>query len=166
MRQPEHPIIIDIEASGFGQTSYPIEIGLVLENHERFCTLIAPQSDWTHWADSAEAVHGISRDNLINAGKSALDVALYLNSLLDGVTVYSDGWVVDKPWLTVLFHAAGIDMKFHLSPLEMILSEAQMTMWADVKTQVINDSKLRRHRASNDAWIIQETYRRTLLQQA
>ena len=57
-------------------------------------------------------------------------------------------------------------MKFHLSPLEMILSEAQMTMWADVKTQVINDSKLRRHRASNDAWIIQETYRRTLLQQA
>jgi hypothetical protein len=82
------------------------------------------------------------------------------------VTAYSDGWVVDKPWLTVLFHAAGIEMKFHLSPLEMILSEAQMTMWADVKTQVINDSKLRRHRASNDAWIIQETYRRTLLQQA
>ena len=30
MRRPETPIIIDVEASGFGGTSYPIEIGVAL----------------------------------------------------------------------------------------------------------------------------------------
>jgi hypothetical protein len=35
--------------------------------------------------------------------------------------VYTDGWVVDKPWLTTLFYAAGVDMKFTVSSLEMIL---------------------------------------------
>ena len=36
------PIIIDIEASGFGRGSYPIEVGLVLPDGTPHCFLIAP----------------------------------------------------------------------------------------------------------------------------
>jgi hypothetical protein len=90
------------------------------------------------------------------------DVAMFLNEILEGKTIYTDGWVVDKPWLTTLFHAAGVPMNFTVSSLEMILSPDQMAVWHDTKDQVIEDMDLKRHRASYDAMIIQETYKRTL----
>jgi len=82
--------------------------------------------------------------------------------LLAGKTLYSDGWVVDKPWLLKLFYAAKKPMNFYISPLEMILSEQQMEKWHATKDHLIEKSQLTRHRASNDAWIIQKTYEKTL----
>jgi len=160
------PLIIDVEASGFGAVSYPIEVGIALESDKRFCSLIIPADDWTHWDESAEQVHHISRSTLHSCGNSLTEVANKLNSLLKNKTVYSDGWVVDKPWLIKLFHAAQVKMQFEVSQLELILTEYQMAHWYETRDQVIDDSNLTRHRASNDAWIIQETYKRTLLQQA
>ncbi|MBL6692026.1 MAG: hypothetical protein ISP91_16725 [Pseudomonadales bacterium] len=164
MPQPHEPLIVDVEASGFGGDSYPIEIGLALEDGSKFCTLIAPAPDWTHWDDDAETVHRISRDILETYGKPMQDVANFLNDILAGKTVYTDGWVVDKPWLTRLFHAAGVEMDFTVSSLEMILSPEQMEVWHDTKDQVVEDMELKRHRASYHALIIQETYKRTLQQ--
>lgn len=133
-----------------------------MEDGSKFCTLIAPAPDWTHWDDDAETVHRISRDILETYGKPMQDVANFLNDILAGKTVYTDGWVVDKPWLTRLFHAAGVEMDFTVSSLEMILSPEQMEVWHDTKDQVVEDMDLKRHRASYDALIIQETYTRTL----
>ena len=72
--------------------------------------------------------------------------------------VYTDGCVVDKPWLTTLFYAAGVDMKFTVSSLEMILSDEQMQQWHETKDKVAEEVNLKRHRASYDAMIVQETY--------
>ncbi len=155
------PLIIDIEASGLGSMSYPIEVGVVLGNGWRYCSLIAPLPEWTHWDAEAEELHGISPDMLQQHGKPVHQVADELNHKLAGKTLYSDAWVVDKPWLTTLFHAARRSMDFSVSPLEMILSEPQMEVWYETRDRVLGESQLQRHRASNDAWIIQETYRRT-----
>lgn len=160
--QPAEPLIVDVEASGFGSDSYPIEIGLALEAGEKFCSLILPDPEWSHWDDEAEKVHGVSRAVLESHGKPMIDVARFLNEKLKGKTVYSDGWVVDKPWLDRLFHAVGIERTFHVSPLEIILSLEQMEQWHDTKQSVISDLQVRQHRASSDAEIIQETYKRTL----
>lgn len=157
------PPIIDIEASGFGDFSYPIEVGVALENSRKFCSLIVPAPDWTHWDLDAEKVHHVTRTMLQNHGKPLRDVAAQLNALLAGRTLYSDGWVVDKPWLTTLFHAARTPMQFRVSPLELILSEYQMEHWHRTKDHVIGGMDGARHRASYDAWAIQETYRRTRL---
>jgi len=162
MSSIKNPFIIDVEASGFGSSSYPIEVGVALANGEKYCTLIIPSHDWTHWDESAEKVHRISRDILETYGKPITEVADSLNALLEGATLYSDGWVVDKPWLTTLFYAAGKTMKFNVSPLEMILSEDQMAKWHETKDLVIEEMDLVRHRASYDAWIIQETFKKTL----
>lgn len=159
--QRRTPFIIDVEASGLGTGSYPIEIGVALDQ-ERYCTLIQPESSWTHWSDSAEKIHGISRDELFTYGKPVAEVARHLNELLAGKTLYTDGWVVDKPWLVTLFYAASCNMHFSVSPLEMILSEQQMSIWHPTKDQIVQEFGLVRHRASNDAWIIQATYDRTL----
>lgn len=156
------PLIIDIEASGLGAQGYPIEIGLALEDNRRYSTLIRPAPNWTHWDSEAEKLHRIARDILETYGKPLREVATQLNTLLDGTTLYSDGWVVDKPWLTALFHRAGVEMRFQVSPLEAILSEAQMGRWQHAKNCVLAEANKMRHRASFDAWIVQETYRRTL----
>jgi hypothetical protein len=41
------PTIIDIEASGLGKGSYPIEVGFISGKGETGCTLIKPLAHWT-----------------------------------------------------------------------------------------------------------------------
>ena len=157
------PPIIDVEASGFGHLGYPIEVGIADAMGKRFCTLIRPAKSWQYWDASAEEVHHITRAHLFDQGRTVAAVANLLNKKYAGQTLYSDGWVVDKPWLSTLFHEANLPMQFSVSALEMILTEAQMNIWHATKDQVILDLALERHRASNDAAIIQETFRRTAL---
>jgi len=161
MPKVAQPFIIDIEASGFGAHSYPIEVGLALEPGTKYCSLISPLPEWTHWDAEAEKVHRISREILDIHGRPPAVVARTLNELLGRATVYSDGWVVDQPWLNRLFNLARVRQEFSISPLEAILSEHQMARWHEVKSKVIEDLALQRHRASYDAQIIQETYLRT-----
>jgi hypothetical protein len=161
MPQLFRPFIIDVEASGFGPDSYPIEVGLAMESGRRYSTLIKPADGWNHWDAAAEKTHGISRDILNSHGRPVKEVAAKLNDLLEKRFVYSDGWVVDQPWITQLFAAARLPRFFTVSALETILSEAQMAMWHDVKNELAEKNHLKRHRASIDAFIIQETYART-----
>lgn len=155
------PYIVDVEASGFGSRSYPIEIGLALEPDSRYCSLIRPAPDWTHWNPEAEQVHHITRKTLADHGKPLTRVAKDLNRILAGATVYTDGWSVDKPWISRLFIDAGIRQAFSVSPLERILTESQMTLWHETQKEIISTLHLNRHRASTDAFIVQETFVRT-----
>ena len=152
------PVIIDVEASGFDPHSYPIEVGVVLESGARFSRLIKPYPDWVHWSREAERVHGISRELLQRHGQSGQEVAAELNCWLAGKSVYSDGWVLDKPWLIRLFEHAGVKMGFWFSPLEMILSRELMDNWRRAEVLVDRRSKGKRHRASTDALRIQQIY--------
>ena len=152
------PIIIDIEASGFGPDSYPIEVGVVLADGRRFSRLIKPFSDWDYWSEDAEQVHGISRSLLSRCGRPGQEVAIAFNELLAGKQAFSDAWVVDKPWLDKLFYRSGIRMQFSLSPLEAILAEEHIEAWDGTKAQVIKRLNVKRHRASTDAMIIQQTF--------
>ncbi len=92
------PTILDIEASGFGSGSYPIEVGYVTSSGEIFCCLIRPAASWSHWDHKAEAVHQIRRDTLLCHGQDIVHVARKLNQSLAGEVVYSDGWANDYSW--------------------------------------------------------------------
>jgi hypothetical protein len=154
----EIPTIFDIQATGLGPRSYPAEIGVVLASGEKYRSLIQPESDWIYWSAEAERIHHIRRDILGMYGRSANEVCKRLNQLLKGTTIYSDGWLVNKPWLIQLFHQARVRQCFTVSALEMILNERQMAIWHETKDRVIKDMVLTRHRASFDAMIIQKTY--------
>ena len=162
MIKTRHPYIIDLEASGLASNSYPIEVGLALAPGQRYCTLIKPLDSWDHWDQQAESVHGISREVLQKKGRPVTEVAAELNRILNNRIVYSDAWGVDNSWVTTLFAAARMDKTFHVSALEMILNEQQIDLWLTTRNAVAHELGLARHRASNDAWIIQETYARTL----
>lgn len=149
---------IDLEASGLGTGSYPIEVGVALASGETRCTLVCPAKDWQHWDDSAEHLHGITRDTLLLNGRSPLKVAILLNEWLGDAVVYSDAWGNDACWLARLFDEAGMQQRFKVEAVTSILSEAQMDLWAYAKELAERNLFLKRHRASNDALILQFTH--------
>ena len=158
------PTIIDVEASGFGAQSYPVEVGVIRADGERFCSLIKPADDWHHWDEQAQQLHGISRDDLYTYGQAATEVCQKLNDFINTPTVYCDGWVVDYPWLIKLFDAAGVSMNFRVSSLDFLLKERQMDVWDKVKEELLAQFNDRRHRASSDAELIQLTFMQSLSQ--
>ena len=149
------PCVIDIEASGFGRGSYPIEIGFVLPDASAYCTLVRPDETWTHWDEHAERVHGISRSLLQRHGRSAREVATELNRRLGARAVYCDNWAHDYAWLARLFDSASIRPSFKLCHLRELLSEGAAERFDDTREIVARNLQLRRHRASSDARVLQ-----------
>jgi hypothetical protein len=156
--QPSQPLshcVIDIEASGFGRHSYPIEVGYVLPDGRARCMLIKPSADWTHWDAEAAQVHGISRDTLMAHGKTAREVAAVLNADLAGLVAYCDGWAHDYAWLGALFEEAGTSPSFKLESVNRLLGDTQLSELDDARQGALQDMGLQRHRASNDARALQ-----------
>lgn len=154
---PDAPAVLDIEASGFGHDSYPIEVGVVLPDGQGYCSLIRPAPTWTHWDPAAERVHRIGRATVIRHGRDPVEVATQLNQRLNGLTVYCDGWAHDYSWLGLLFDAAGLSPSFRLENLRALLTDQEAAFWAILKQQVTQEMRLQRHRASSDARILQHT---------
>lgn len=154
------PTILDLEASGFGRGSYPIEIGFVQGQGVPFCSLIQPAPDWDHWDEQAQALHGISRELLQRHGRPREWVAQELNSRLCGQTVYSDSWAYDYSWLARLYDSVGMQPRFKLDDLRRLLSEDEALRFGDVKQQIRSEVQLKRHRASADAKLLQMTLMR------
>jgi len=158
LSDPAHatlPCVLDIEASGFGRGSYPIEIGFVLPDGTAYCSLIVPDKAWTHWDGGAERVHGISRALLQRHGRSAREVAFELNHRLEGRTVYCDNWAHDYAWLARLFDSAEAVPTFRLRHLRELMSENAVERFDAARAVVERNLQLRRHRASSDARVLQ-----------
>jgi hypothetical protein len=154
------PTVLDVEASGFGRNSYPIEVGFVLPDGHTFCTLIRPLEHWTHWDAQAALTHHIPRTLLHTRGQSVDEVAHKLNADLRGQTVYSDGWANDYSWLGALFDAADMTPAFRLENLRVLLTEAEAERWHQIKAQIAAERGAQRHRASSDARLLQLTFAR------
>lgn len=152
------PIIIDVEASGFGRGGYPIEVGVAMPDDRTHCFLVRPAETWTHWDPSAEAVHHIRRDILLARGRPVREVAERLNELLDGQTVYSDAWGYDSTWVALLFDEAECLQRFRIESLRGIMGEREMSRWDNARQQVEFALGATRHRASVDALVIQRTF--------
>jgi hypothetical protein len=156
------PAFIDVEASGLGTRSYPIEVGLIKGDGSIYCTLILPPEDWSRqdervWDSAAEQVHGITRPILKAHGKPLEEVARELNRIAGGLTLFSDAWGNDYPWLAKLFDAADLPMLFNIESSRKLLTDEEAARWQQAKQDVIAELNLRRHRASSDAKILQMT---------
>lgn len=153
---------IDLEASGLCSNSFPIEVGVVLANGASFECLVKPLPDWDCWDCNAEAVHGISRKDLLRHGVDAREVCRRLNEVCRGTVVFSDCWTLDSRWIQRLFAETGNTMEFSCSPIEYILTEQHLLNWGYHKTDTARSIGLSQHRALNDALVIAETTGRLL----
>jgi hypothetical protein len=147
--------VIDIEASGLGRHSYPIEVGYVSENGQAWCTLIRPAQDWVHWDPDAERLHGITRRALLQHGRPVREVAQRLNDDLGGGTAYCDGWAHDFAWLGALYEAADMTPRFHLESVNKLLDDGQLARLDRLRQGAFATLGIVRHRASSDARALQ-----------
>ena len=158
MLNKQTPIIIDVESSGFGKGSYPIEIGIALADHSTHCFLIKPAEGWEQWNEESEQLHKISRETLQTRGRDITEVADELNALLKGKTVYSDGWGMDNSWIGLLYDTAERWQHFKVAQLQALFNEQQYDNWHDTYKEIQQQLNITRHRASSDALVIQKTY--------
>lgn len=157
---------LDVEASGIHPDSYPIEIGILLSNGDSYCSLIRPPEYWQYWSDEAQQIHGITRQELAEHGRPLQEVAIALNHHLQGGTAYSDCWVLDSPWVATLFEAANVPAAFSLSDIMYRLSEQEYDDLLSVKKNIEKELNIERHRATNDARVLQLAYERIIAQRA
>jgi len=101
---------LDIEASGLGEGSWPVQIGwsAPFDRHLDGEVLVRPTPDWTHWAPIAQArFHGIGRERLQREG---IDPALVLDCLeseLRRFEIYVSDPEHDRAWFARLVAAGG-----------------------------------------------------------
>ena len=100
-------VFLDFEASSLNKQSYPIEVGWVFEDGTDEGYLIKPAPGWTDWDDSAEAIHGISRQQLEQEGTAHDAVCTRLVEVFEGNVVYASAPSWDGHWLSMLLRAAG-----------------------------------------------------------
>ena len=87
--------------------------------------LIKPAAGWDEdaWDPNAEALHGVSRVELLNAGAAPETVCAALNNALGGRRVYSDAPDWDGFWLYRLFQAAKVRQAFELSDFHDLFAD-------------------------------------------
>ena len=102
----ESALWLDVEASGLGPASVPIEIGWSNLNGITEGFLIRPEPKWTDWDLGAAALHKIEQAQLLQDGISVQAAAEAVTEIAAGRPVYSDNRAHDARWLRVLYEAA------------------------------------------------------------
>lgn len=142
--------VVDVEASGLSPLSYPIEVG-IYGNQVQYQKLILPVKSWDHWSAKAEALHGLSRDQLLRNGEHVKDVACELNSLLGATCVYSDHADWDGFWIQRLFAAASIRQHFSVADIRDLFTTGELADYTIALEELNRDVRRRAHRALDDA---------------
>jgi hypothetical protein len=150
-------VIIDCEASGLSEKSYPIEIGVAFKD-DSFSFLIKPLDSWNDWDEKSAKIHKIERDELFINGITVYDAAYRLNSQLRGLTVYSDAADFETFWIDKLFSSVGISRNFDIESIYSLNFDPNKYMIA--KKDLSLKSVI--HRAENDAIIIRDSILRSL----
>ena len=150
--------LIDVEASGLDNDSYPIEIAIWIGG-AMHSWLIQPEPEWTHWDEVAEGLHGISREQLRREGKPVHLVADELNRLCAGATLYSDAPAWDGEWVRTLFRATLVAQELSIEDICERLPGQSWVRFMRKLEEFKQDATRTRHRAAADVQMMLEAYR-------
>lgn len=150
---------LDVEASGLGSKSWPIEVGWAFGDGKSSSFLVKPAPDWDDdaWEQSAERLHGISRHQLAKEGLDPTQACLLLNRALSNVRVYSDAPDWDGFWLFRLFAAGGVKQEFSLRDFGRLVRPLAGARRESVLARA-GEIAPRRHRAAADALHLQTLF--------
>lgn len=154
---------IDVEASGLGSHSWPLEVGWAIESGAPVSLLIRPDPAWSAdaWDPRAEALHGITRERILEEGANLRDVAERLNADLANIAVYSDAPDWDGFWLFRLFTAAGVRQQFAVQDFARLVRPLAGQKESALLEEASRLSP-RRHRACADVRHLQTIHRLAL----
>ena len=147
-------IFIDFEASGLGQHSWPIEVGLARVEGPEVCVearLIRPAQDWdlAEWSPESAQVHGITLEELARA-EPAEDVARWVAGRIEEQLLISDAPEFDGHWMARLLAAApGLSVPRLVDFDRLVVSRCTLAQTRRVYATL--DDEPAPHRAGPDA---------------
>jgi len=153
------PTFLDFEASSLSDVSYPIEVAWSLPSGDIESYLIRPTWDWNDWDYNAEALHGLSREQITKEGLPAWTVAERLNAALSGSVAYSDAPDYETFWMERLFEHHREDRQFEIRHFDTLFpTMSPETIMA--KMQIARyRTPGRQHRAGSDVQFLIELYK-------
>jgi DNA polymerase III epsilon subunit-like protein len=168
--------VIDLEASGLSENSFPIEVGIYVEEYGQVISeswLIKPVDIWLNdgqWSDAAFNIHRISKDTLIKEGIDGYKVCNILNQLLGDMIIYSDAPDHDQMWLSKLFNYWNIEQLFYLDYIldyeyqyyKKQLFNMSFQEWNESKADVVKEFNLTKHRAKDDALMLNKAFQKII----
>lgn len=103
--------VLDFEACGLSDTSWPIEVGVSMMRSgrvETWSSLIRPEDDWdqSEWLEASAETHGIPMADLDYAPPAAV-VAKQLLAKVSGRIVLSNAPGYERLWLNRLLDVVG-----------------------------------------------------------
>ncbi|SFP45096.1 transcriptional regulator [Sphingomonas rubra] len=101
-------VFLDFEASSLSDRSYPVEVAWVFQDGRSESHLIRPATEWTDWDEEAEAIHGISREQLAGEGDPHDVVGARMVEALIDHELFASAPSWDGKWLSVLLRGAGL----------------------------------------------------------
>jgi hypothetical protein len=150
-------ISLDFEASGLGERTYPIEVGIAVWDGPKhpiraWSSLIQPTLEWARdgdWQPESEPVHNIQRAELAEAPTAAEVFDTLTRIVRIGSIAFCDGGRHDSHWLQRLVRAAQGQSTIVLAHWDFAclpFSERQMGRYLDFR----NETPVP-HRAGPDA---------------
>lgn len=122
----KNAVVLDIEASGLEEGSFPIEIAWIgVSNNEFDNFIIKPEKVWTHWDEYAEGVHGLSRSLIERTGISVSEAVSRLDKYLVNRDVFTDAPEWDGYWLDRLYNAVGKKRSWTLKKINLYYTELE-----------------------------------------
>ena len=155
-------VFLDVEASGLGDSCFPIEVGFVRPaDMTGWSALIHPTLEWCEngdWDCAAEALHGLSQDRLRNEGADTMDVARALNEQLAGKAVFTDAPDFDRHWLAMLFEETMERPNFELWHAASLIKDClrRVTIDGPIPVAAVSSEPMpiAQHRAKDDAFAL------------
>lgn len=143
-------VVLDCEASGLSDASYPITIGACGPDMQSWYWVISPMEDWDYWDAFSEGIHGITHSTLMEQGRDAFLVAREMNAVFKGLVLVIDSqW--DKFWVQKLFEDSGVNMAFTLQVASSLMTEAEVERY-----EAWTEEESLSHHAMEDAAVIRE----------
>lgn len=148
-------VFVDLEASGLGPGSWPIEVGLAKLHADGSISidvsLVRPHPTWdeTCWNLESAQVHNIPRATLDRAEDPA-EVALWVHHLIGDSLAVSDAPEFDGRWLAKLFATRDPAPHVRLWDFDQAVAEA-FTRQAVERVYRSLDATPAPHRAGDDA---------------
>jgi len=151
-------LAIDFEASCLPRhgRSYPIEVGIADENGTARSWLIRPADQWKGWTwtEEAEALHGLTRERLLDEGQPVTAVASELVEATGGcrLIAVSD---LDDYWMRTLMSVASVSPTPVIGHIVTLIGELDLPQ-EEVRACVdlVDQKGFPRHRAGADArWL-------------
>jgi hypothetical protein len=151
---------IDIEASGLGAKSWPVEVGwALLGGGDAVGMLVLPDNSWSDdaWDSAAQRLHGLERALLERKGIAVREICSAMNAALADADVYSDAPDWDGFWLFRLFSAGGVKQAFTLRDYGRLVRPLASGQEQDLLRRAVKLAP-RRHRAAADALHLRTLY--------